>query len=122
APAPGGRAVENFKAGRWSVLNRVLDIVRVVNELEFEDGGFADQFFGALGVLDPGQLHEDFIVTLAHHGGLSYAELGDSIANRLERLVHYVGLHLCKVTRPETQAEGGSSPPGRRGVHHQVGK
>ena len=92
-------AVEDFVAGRRTVLDRVLHVLGVVNQLEFEHRGFADQFLGALGVLDAGELHQDFVVTFFGDGGFAHAELIDSIADGLERLVHRVRSNRLQLLR-----------------------
>ena len=44
----------------------------IVDQLELEHAGLADQLLGALGVLDTGELHQDFVVALLGDRGLAH--------------------------------------------------
>ena len=61
-----------------------------LQELEFEEGGAADQVFGALHILHPGQLHDDAVVPLLLDGGFGHAELVDAVADDFPGAVHRV--------------------------------
>ena len=61
-----------------------------LQELEFEEGGAADQVFGALHILHPGQLHDDAIVPLLLDGGFGHTELVDAVADDFPGAVHRV--------------------------------
>ena len=95
----------------------------VVDQLELEHAGLADQLLGALGVLDTGKLHQNLVVALLGDRGLANSELVDSIADGLERLLHRIAPHLIQLHRPVGHLVGrsGVTRVGRKPDHH-VGK
>ena len=67
---------------------RLLERRLLVEQLELEQRGLADQRLGALGVLDARELDEDAVVALPRDGRLGDAELVDAVADRLHPLAH----------------------------------
>src|SRR5262245_4236368 len=94
----------------------------VVNDLEFEDRGLADQFLGSLRVLDTWQLDQDFVVALARDGGFANSQLVDPVPNRLLRLVHRTDPGLGDFTRAEAQNESWTAAFRACGTERHVAK
>ena len=84
--------VEELGSRRQVPLDRILGIGILVDHLEFEAGGLAEQGDGPLRVLDPGQLDQDAVVALALQDRLADPELVDAVAHGLQRLAHRIVL------------------------------
>src|SRR5713101_6353950 len=98
---PPGRTVEDLVAGRRTVALRVGKAVFVVDDLEFEYGRLANQFLGTLGILNAGELNENIVLAFLDDGRFTHAELVDSIADSLQRLIHRTILNLEHFARGE---------------------
>ena len=77
--------VEDLVAvGRAALAPRRLRVDALVDQLELEERGLADEGLGALGILHARELDEDAIVALLLDGRLGHAELVDAVADGLE--------------------------------------
>ena len=82
--------VKHLTTGRWTILNSLFDVRCVIDKLEFQKRRLADNFLGALRILNAGKLDENVALALPLDNRLTDTELIDSVANRLERLVDSV--------------------------------
>ncbi|EKD37830.1 MAG: hypothetical protein ACD_75C00976G0002 [uncultured bacterium] len=80
--------------GRSCLPDQLLQIQagRIGNKFEFQLSGFAEEFEGALGILDAGQLNDNFVLALANNYGLGNAELVDPVSQDFQRLVNCIVL------------------------------
>ena len=83
--------VEHLAARGHDPLERLLEAVGLVDELELQQRGLADELARAGLVADPGELDEDAVGPLLEDRGLGDAELVDAVADGLETLVDRVG-------------------------------
>src|SRR6202030_4650539 len=60
---------------------------RLIDHAEVEARGLAEDFDQALGILQPGDLHQDTVGALALDGGLDRAEIVDPVLADLDRLL-----------------------------------
>src|SRR6185369_1494441 len=65
------------------------------NQLEFETGGLADKLDGALGILDPGELHNDVGKPLASDYRFRHTELVYSVPDGLQSLGYRLVFPVC---------------------------
>ena len=84
---------------------RLVDRRPLVEELEFEQRGLADERLGAPRVLHARQLDQDLIRALPRDRGLAHAELIDTVANRLEPLTDGVVAQLADPAIVHHEAE-----------------
>src|SRR5258706_104127 len=92
----------------WPVITarpRLVDRRPLVEELEFEQRGLADERLGAPRVLHARQLDQDLIRALPRDRGLAHAELIDAVANRLEPLTDGVVAQLADPAIVHHEAE-----------------
>src|SRR6266542_708731 len=80
-----------------------LRVHRVVDQLELEERGLADEGLRPLGVLDARELDQDAVVSLLHDGGLGHPELVHAVADRLQPLPHGEAAERRDLFRPERQ-------------------
>ncbi len=78
--------VEDLVALGELARQRLLGGRPIVDELELEQRGLADERLRALRVLDPRELDEDPVLALARDRGLGHAELVDPVPDRLDAL------------------------------------
>ena len=69
------------------------------DEPELEVGRAADQFFGPLGILDAGQLHDDLARALLLNRRFRHAKLVDAVTDDLERLFDDAVPHARQLAR-----------------------
>ncbi len=134
--------VEELVALGYPFAHRPLRVHLVVDQLELEQRGLADESFGALGILHARELDEDPIVALLLDGRLGDAELVHAIADGLEalpdgqllelsdlarahgeddsarRLIRLLGLEGCELGH---RGLGRAPRLGRGQLHHQLG-
>ena len=85
---------------------RLIDRRPLVEQLELEQRGLADEGLGARRVLDARQLDQDLIRALARDRGLAHTELIDAVADGLEPLTDGVVAQLAGAPLAHHEPEG----------------
>src|SRR4029450_1109289 len=88
----------------------LLDRRALVEQLELEERGLADQRLGARRVLHAGQLDQDLIRSLSRDRRLAHAKLVDAIADRLETLANRIVAQLPDTALEHHQPEAPGGP------------
>ena len=88
-----------------------------VDQRKLQEGGVLDEVLDALGVVDPGQLHEDPVGALPRDQRLGNAELVDAVADGLHGLGDRIVLELA--ARGVLQREGPLAAAGAVGPVRQ---
>src|SRR5262249_18025873 len=101
-------SIEDFRGLRQMAGQRLVDRCLLVEQLELEERGLANERLGARRVLHARQLDQDLIRALPGDGGLAPPELIDAVADRLEALTDRVVAQLADPTiaHHETEATG----------------
>src|SRR5581483_10271087 len=115
-------SVENLSAGRRPAFQRVFDAVAIIDQLEFEQSRLLDELLRLFGILNAGQLDENFLLPLALDDRLADAELIDAVANRLERLLDRLVAQRAQLFLRERKNHVGGSAGNLRVDHREVGK
>src|SRR5262249_24762482 len=79
--------VKHLSTGRWTVLDRLFDVRGIIDKLEFQQSGLTDDLLRTLGILNPRKLDNNIFLAFPLNNRLAHAELVDSVANRLQRLI-----------------------------------
>ena len=100
---------------RWrAVFDRIIDIGRVVDELEFQKSRLADNLLGAFWILNAGKLDQDIFLSFALNNRLADAELIDPVTNRFQRLIDGIVPQRAQLFLVEGQIKLGATRPGLR--------
>src|SRR5206468_2847719 len=98
--------VEDLGGLRKVTGQRLIDRRPLVEQLELEQRGLADEGLGARRVLDARQLDQDLIRALARDRGLAHTELIDAVADGLEPLTDGVVAQLAGAPLAHHEPEG----------------
>ena len=100
---------------RWrAVFDRIINIGRVVDELEFQKSRLADDLLGAFWILNAGKLDQDIFLSFALNNRLAYAELIDPVTNRFQRLINGIVPQRAQLFFVKGQIKICASRPGLR--------
>ena len=82
------RIGQDLAADRRDPLDQIGGVRGLVDQLEFEFGGLAEQVLQRLRILEAGHLDDDPVRPLAHDRRFAGAELVDAAAHDLGRVLH----------------------------------